>query len=299
MRRLIAFALQIALASAAFAAAPRVTFVRTIPPPHDLGQAEEVAILYAIGDNDRLADLLEMFVDRVNESNMLRIRDTTLGGRRFVSVGEHPDAATIDRLRKSEPADAYLGVKEFTCQSEERGGEGTAVDSSGNHVKRKHVFLDAICTARVDVISAPDLRRVSFFTIKGEGTSPRVESITDEERAIALNQAVRYASIDAAEHITPRRVRESITLDETAPAFADAAAMIEGARHEEARAVWTDALKKNRNSAALHYNLAAVCEALGDVTAAEKHYIEARRLGPTQQRYGDELHSFLRRNAKK
>jgi tetratricopeptide (TPR) repeat protein len=299
MRRLIAFGLQIALASAAFAGSPRVTFVRTIPPPDDLGQAEEVAILYAIGDNDRLAALLEMFVDRVNDSNMLRMRDTTLGGRRFVSLGEHPDAATIDKLRKSEPADAYLGVKEFTCRAEERGGEGTALDSSGNHIKRKHVFLDATCTARVDVITAPDLRRVSSFTVKGEGTSPRVESITDEERAIALNQAVRYAAIDAAEHITPRRVRESIPLDETAPAFADAAVMIDAARHEDARAIWTDALKKHRNSAALHYNLGAVCEALGDVAAAEKHYIEARRLGPAEQRYRDELHSFLRRNVKK
>jgi tetratricopeptide (TPR) repeat protein len=298
MRTVLALSLQLVVASTAMAAQPRISFARTIPAAHDLGQAEEVAILYAIGDNERLPDLLETFAERVNDSNLLRVRDTTLGGRRFTSLSERPDAATIEKLRRSEPADTYLGVKEFTCRSEERGGEGTTLDADRNKVKKRHVFLDAICTARFDVISGTDLRRVSSFTVKGEGTSPRVSEITDEERAIALRQATRYAAIDAAEHITPRRVRESIPLDETAPEFDHAMAMIDALRPEEARAIWTEALKKHRASAALHYNLAAVAEALGDVPAAEKHYVEARRLEPKHPRYREELRSFLRRNGK-
>lgn len=299
MRIPVALAVGLGFAAVALAAPPRITFNRTVPAPHDLGAAEEVAILYAIGDNERLGDLLEGFTDRVNESNVLRVRDTTLGGRRFTSIGERPDTATIDKIRRAEPADAYLGLKEFTCRTEERSGEGTTLDSAGNKVKKRHVFLDAICTARVDVISAKDLRRASSFAIKGEGTSPRVDTIGDEERNIALRQATRYAAINAAEHITPRQVRESIPLDESAPAFEEAMLMIAASRHEEARTIWITALRKHGASGALHYNLGAVAEALGDVEAAEKHYVEARRLAPEQPRYRDELRSFLRRNARR
>src|SRR6185436_18035772 len=174
MRIRLAIAVQLAFATALVAAPPRITFSRTIPAPHDLGAAEEVAILYAIGDNDHLGDLIEIFVDRVNDSQTLRVRDTTLGGRRYLSIGEKADSATIDKVHRAEPADAYLGVKEFSCRTEERSCEGTAIDASGNKAKKHHVFLDAICTARVDVLSASDLRRVSSFSIKGEGTSPRV-----------------------------------------------------------------------------------------------------------------------------
>jgi len=297
--RTFTLALQLLVASAVLAAPPRISFVRTIPAPHDLGSVEEAAILYAIGDNQLLADFLDSFTGRVNDSNVLRLRDTTLGGHRFTSIGEKPDAATIEKIRRAEPADVYLGVKEFTCRGDERTGEGTAVDSSGNKVKKHHVFLDAICTARVDVIAANDLRRISSFGVKGEGTSPRVDAITDEEREIATRQATRYAAIDAAEHITPRRVRESITLDEDAPAFEEGMTMIAASRHEDARAIWMGALKSNGKSAALHYNLGAVAEALGDVAEAEKHYIEARRLKPDHPRYRDELRSFLQRNGKK
>lgn len=298
MRILLAIALQLLAASAIFAAQPKITFARTIPPAHDLGQAEEVAILYAIGDNDRLGELLEIFTERVNESHALRLRDTTLGGRRFTAISERPDAATIEKLRRAEPADAYLGIKEFSCRTEQGAGEGTTLDANRQKVKRRHVFLDALCTARIDVISAVDLRRVASFTIKGEGTSPRVEELRDEERSVALRQATRYAAIDAAEHITPRRIRESILLDETAPEFEDAMAMINASRPEEARVIWTAGLKKHPKSAALHYNLGAVAEALGDVAAAEKHYGEARRLKPKEPRYRDELNSFMRRNGR-
>lgn len=295
MRTLIALALHLAAASTLFAAQPRITFARTIPAAQDLGHAEEVAILYAIGDSDRLPELLEIFTERVNESHILRLRDTTLGGRRFTSIAERPDTATIEKLRRAEPADAYLGLKEFTCRMEEGAGEGTALDSNRQKVKRRHVFVDALCTARIDVISAVDLRRVASFTIKGEGTSPRVDAIHDEERAVALRQATRYAAIDATERITPRRIRESILLDETAPEFEDGMEMIDASRPEEARVIWTAALNKHPKSAALHYNLAAVAEALGDVPTAEKHYGEARRLNPKESRYRDEHRSFLKR----
>jgi tetratricopeptide (TPR) repeat protein len=299
MRILVALAIPVALATAALAATPRVTFNRTVPAPHDLGPAEEVAILYGIGDNERLPDLLEIFVARVNDSNTLRARDTTLGGRRFLSLAERPDPATIEKIHRAEPADVYLGFKEFTCRSEDRSGEGTTLDASGNKVKRRHVFVEAVCTARVDVLSGKDLRKTSSFAIKGEGQSSRVDAIGSEERVAAVREAARYAAINAAEHLTPRRIRESVLLDETAPAFDEGLQMIEASRHDEALRIWTAALRRYGDSAALHYNLGAVAEALGERETAEKHYNEARRLAPDRSRYRDELRSFQRRNQKK
>ncbi len=105
-----------------------------------------------------------------------------------------------------------------------------------------------------------------------------MEFITEEEREDALTGAARHAAIDAAERITPRHVRESIALDESAPAFAEGMAMIEANRFAEARTIWQRAMQTQPRSAALRFNLAAICEALGDRRAAETNYNAARQL---------------------
>ena len=161
-------------------------------------------------------------------------------------------------------------------------------------MKQRLYLIDAVCGARIGVLSR-FLKPVSTFFAKGEGTSPRLESVTDEERENALRDAARYAAIDAAERITPRRVRESIMLDETAPAFAEGMAMIEAGRLADARAIWQRAMQTQARSAALRFNLAAVNEALGDRRAAELHYNAARQLAPAEPRYASELKLFMRR----
>jgi Flp pilus assembly protein TadD len=136
--------------------------------------------------------------------------------------------------------------------------------------------------------------RTTFF-VTGAGTSPRAEKATDEDRALAIERAVRHAASEAAHRMTPRRVRESIALDDTAPAFAEGMAMIDAGRFADARKIWEAALQTGATSAPLRYNLGAVCEALGDRRAAELHYNAARQLAPGQPRYADELKLFLRR----
>jgi tetratricopeptide (TPR) repeat protein len=258
MRRpLIALFLSI-LAPILFAASPRITFERVVPAPHDIGDAEEIAVVQAIGDSPKIETFVEIFVHQINRSGMLRARDAR------GSTG---------------PADVYLDVKAFTCSTTTREGEGSARDIDRNRVRRRHVWADAICTARIDVLS-PAMKRLSSFQVKGEGTSPRGDVVGSDEREIALEQAARYAAISAAERITPRRVRESIPLDETAPAFAEAMLLIEAERLADARAMWETTLKKQPRSAALHFNLGALCEALGDRRAAEQHYSAARKLAP-------------------
>src|SRR5262249_1027884 len=101
--------------------------------------------------------------------------------------------------------------------------------------------------------------------------------------------AARYAALNAAEMITPRVVKETIELEERAPSFEEGMAMIDANRLQDARAIWEVALQRNRNSAALNYNLAAVCEAAGDAASAKKYFQSAVRLAPNESRYRAEM----------
>lgn len=256
-------------------AAPRIMFDRVLPPPHDLRGAEDVALVQAIGDHPKIDSFVDHFLHQANRNTTLRVRDR--------------------RGAQRAGAEAQLAIKGFTCAFAEKTGEGSVYDVDGNRVKRKHVWVDARCGGRLDI----DVKghRSSFY-VSGEGTSPRVEEITGEEREIAAEQATRYAALDAAERLKPRRIRESIPLDETAPAFEEGNELIELDRFADARALWERTLRQQPRSAALHYNLGAVCEALGDAKAAEQHYRAAREIAPEEKRYSIELRLFTRRSQK-
>ncbi|HEX6098595.1 MAG TPA: tetratricopeptide repeat protein [Thermoanaerobaculia bacterium] len=261
------------LAPLALAGSPRIAFERVLPAAHDLGRNRDVAIVHAVSDTPRLETFIEHFVDQASHSGFHRIRDA-----RFTTG----------------PADVFLVIKIFKCESATREGEGSVRDHNGNRVKRLLQWEDAVCHARVDVMSREMKWRSSFYG-KGEGTSPRVEHLTDEERDVALAQAARYTAVDAAERITPRRVKEMIPLDETAPAFDEGMPLIDSGRLPEARAKWEAALRHHPRNAPLHFNLAALCEALGDRKAAQSHYSIARQLAPKEERYASELRLFERR----
>ena len=254
-------------------AASRITFERVLPAPHDLGAVQDVALVAVSGSEPQADVFVEHFLDHANRGGRISVRDA-----RFTPG----------------PAELHLAVKMFECATSDREGEGSVRDADGNRVKRRQTWVDAICTARIEVLSR-FMKRVSTFYAKGEGRSSRVDAAGEDERADALMDAARAAAADAAERITPRRVRESVILDESAPSFAEGMAMIESARMTRARAVWEEALRKQPKSAALHFNLGAVCEALGDVQAARLHYLAACELAPGEARYGDELKLFTRR----
>jgi Flp pilus assembly protein TadD len=273
MRRPAALLLALVAAPLLFAAPPRLAFDRILPAAHDLGRARDLALVHAVGNSEATDAFVENFVDQVNHSGFLHARDAR------DSTGA---------------ADAYLALQTFACETFNREGEGSTRDSAGNRVKRKQTWVDAVCTARVDVMSA-DMHRLSSFYGRGEGTSSRVEELSDDERQTAVRQAARYAAIDAAERITPRRVPEHVSLDESAPAFDDGMLHIESGRLSDARAAWESALRRHPRNAALHFNLAADCEALGDRKAARAHYTAANELAPKEERYASEMRLFARR----
>ena len=285
MRSGPALFLSLTITTLAFAAPPRVTYVRVIPAPQSLGDAQEVALVSALGDTLGVEVFVEHLVEQTDRSGTLRMQD----------VRDRTHVFVLDHLRKAVSADAFLAVRAFTCTSEDRLGEGSARDADGKRIPRRVMWVETRCTARVDALTAAGVR--FSFGIKGEGTSARSSAIDPDDREDALMHAARFAAIDAAEKITPRRVRETILLDDTAPSFDEAFAMIGNGNLNEARALWVGELRRKPSSAALHFNLGAICEALGDQQAAERHYHAAEKLAPKEKRYAAELRSFLRRTA--
>lgn len=272
MRRPAFVLIQLAFAALLHAASPRIVFDRTLPAAHDLGGAEDIAIVSS-GPADARQDLfIEAFIEHANRSGVLFVRDG----------------------RDSAMPQIHLSIPPLECQSSVQQGEGGVRDVDGNRVRRRHWWVDASCAARVDVLSKA-MKRQSTFAVRGDGRSSRVDRVTAEETEEAIAEAVRVAAVEAAKRITPRRVRESVLLDETAPAFDEGMAMIEARRLERARAMWEQALGTAPQSAALRFNLGALCEALGDRRAAERHYQAARQLAPKEPRYASELKLFALR----
>jgi hypothetical protein len=273
MRTFTAVLLHLAIAPLLLGASARITFERVVPAAHDLGPADDVAIVNAIGDDSRIDTFLDHLIFLTNRSRTLRMRDI-----RFTTG----------------PAEVHLDVKNFTCSTVDRESEASSRDPDGKRMKHKAFAVDAVCTARIGVLSHT-LKPLSSFEVKGEGSSPRVSVITDEERKHALDDAAHHAAAAASERITPRRIRESIALDETAPALEEALSLLDGDRFAEVRAMWEEAARKHPRSAPLQFNLAAVCEALGDRKAAETHYSAAKKLAPQETRYASELRLFMLR----
>ena len=278
-------------AGVALAVSPRISFTRTVAAAYDLAPAESLAVIYAIGDSNKVETFVERFVDLVSRAGALRIENVIENNHHLIV-----DEPSLRALRKAHPADAYLGVNRFACSGDEKSAEGSEHLESGERVKRMHHWIDATCSARVDVLNS-DGKKIFSYTVRGVGTSPRSISLTADERDIAYEQAARFAALIAADEITPRTQRETIELDDKAPSFDEGFAMIGSGRLVDARAIWQAAAMRHRDSAALFFDLAAVSEAIGDVGAARDYYQKAVQLSPKERRYTMELHLFHRRAA--
>lgn len=273
MRTLLLVLCSLAIAPLLSGAPPRIHFERVLPAAHDLGSVRELAVVASPAT--RRADVfVETFLEEV------------------IQTGAVPLAR--DARAATGPADVHLDVKTLTCGEEVREGEGSVRNAAGERVKERYFVVDAVCTARVDVLSRVMRYRSTFYG-RGAGSSPRVATVTPEAREHAILEAVRYAAKDAVQRITPRRVREAIVLEENAPAFESGMAMIEAGRLEAAREIWEAEVRQSPRSAALHFNLGALCEAMKDRRAAELHYTAARQLAPHETRYAAELKLFARR----
>ncbi len=279
--------------AAAPAEAARLVFERTVPARHDLGGAQDLLITFAIADNEKISTFLDVFIDQANRSDTLRVVDATR--IEHSTERSHRWRKAPKYVEQRSPADAFLRVQAFSCRTMDRSGERSAYDVDGNRIRKTQRWADAVCEAHVDAIAKRNGKKLAELTARGEGTSPRVDELTDGERDTALDQAARYAAVAAAEEIKPRRVRETILLIDDAPRFEQGMVMIDADRLEEARRIWEQAVPRNLNSAPLRFNLAAVCEALGDLKAADQNYAAAEVLAPKDSRYRYEHTLFRKR----
>src|SRR3954447_18445836 len=108
-------------AASLFAAAPRIGFVRSLPATYDLAPAERLALIYAIGDTDRVNDFVGDFTDEVARSGAYTTQNAAEGNHHLAL----DDAAALQLLRREHPADASLGVTAFTCRPTDRSAEGS------------------------------------------------------------------------------------------------------------------------------------------------------------------------------
>jgi tetratricopeptide (TPR) repeat protein len=275
----------------AHASPPRISFTRTLPAMRDLGPVERLSVIYAIGDSNKIEAFLDRFVDLVSRAGAVRIENAVENNHHLFF-----DKRSIAVLRRNHPADVYVGVNRFSCSGVEKSAEGSEHLENGERIKRLHHWIDATCSARIDVLGV-DGRKLFSYSVHADGTSPRMAVLTDDERDIAYEQAARFAAVIAADEITPRTLRETIELDENAPSFDVAFAMIGSERLTDARAIWLAAAARHQDSAALFFDLAAVSEAIGDVEGARGYFERAVRLSPKERRYGTEFRLFRRRNA--
>lgn len=287
MSRRLLLAATLLVTSPAFAA--RISFQRTMRAPHDLG-VDRAAVVFAIGDNDKVTMFVDEFVGYAGRSGTLRIENAVENNQHVAGFSE----AELRKLRKRYAADAYIGISLFSCAGAEHTGEVGDTNVNGQRIRTKVQWLDAVCSAKIDARRTDGKLIVTFMT-HGDGTSPRVAQLTDDDRDIAYAQAARFAAFSAAESVAPRTQRESIELDEHAPAFDDGIAMINSERFADARAIWEVALTRNQKSAALQYNLGAVCEALGDLRAAEGYYRNAAQMAPKEGLYRSGYNQFRKR----
>lgn len=266
--------------TAVAAAPPRISFQRVLAAPHNPSGAEDIAIVYAIGDNARIATFLDAFLDYGNRSGSLRMYDAVA-------------------LKRKVRADLHLRVNAFACRTGEQAGEGSYNDADGKRIRRTQYWATAECNSKIEVLRPDTAVTISSFRVIGEGTSSRSERVTDEEIGVALDEAARHAARAALEQIAPRHIRETIALDETAPAFIEGFAMVKAGRLSQTRRIWERALRKEPDSAPLRHNLAAVCEALDDLTCALDNFTHAQRLDTSSLNHKIELEMFRRRNGKR
>lgn len=280
-----------------FAAGPadaaRIVFERIVPAHTSLGGAQELLITYAISDNEKISTFLDTFVEQSTRSGVLRVVDVT--HIEHSQERSHRWRRVPKYVEQRTPADAFVRVETFSCTTATRAGEAGSYDYKGDRVRRRVRWIDAVCTAHLDIVSKKTNARIAELTVHGDGTSPRVDQVSAAEIDTAMEQAARFAAVSAAEEITPRRVRETIALAENAPEFARGMAEVDADNFGEARAIWENAERRHPDSAALEFNLGAVCEAMQDLDAAEKHYAAAARLAPGERRYHYELEMFRNR----
>jgi tetratricopeptide (TPR) repeat protein len=288
------------LALLAASCGPQVAITHTIPAPHNLGPVKTLVLVEAQGVEGRQNAFVDSLAARTREAGFYEWADARQGRHRLAELREGKRNERAERFRRKYPGDVYVAVELFGGRAHERSEvvkEKEKDDKGEEHeVRKTKYWWAAECEARVEMIDAGDGHELASFRVEGRHESYKTDSHHDYDQDSTEIAAARNAAYEAFRLFTPRRSKEAVDLDKKAPAAKEGIAAVENGRYDEARRLWEDALRTNPGSAGLHYNLGAVCEALGDRASARKHYKEAIRLDPSKKEYGEALDKLEQRS---
>ena len=261
---------------------PGVTLTRAVPAPYNLGSIRTIALVDARGEDDLVDRFVETLLREERSRGFYEVLDARSLGLRVSDVAR--DRRRADDLLGRVVADVYFEVRLWSCSVHERSKAYKEKQKDGTEVAKTKWWYEAECAASVEMVSRGG-RELASFEVTGTHESVKGEKTSSWQRESCLSSAVDEAAHLAVAQFTPRRVEESIGLEKDAPLAKEGIALVEEGRTAEARTLWEGALAANGGNAGLHYNLGAVCEALGDVDAARKEYREAIRLAPGKEEY--------------
>lgn len=269
------------------ACGPGVTLTRTVPAPYNLGPVKKVAIVDVRGSSDHEQErFLTEILYESSRRGFYQVVDARPYGVRIADLRE-PSRST-EKLRRDVNADVYLEARLYGCRSRLNSEVVKEKDKEGNKVSRTKYWYRAECGASLTLVDAKG-RDVASFEVEGDESSYKSDEPESYKEEITLNEAIDEAGQHAVSQFTPRTVTEDIRLEKDAPLAKEGIQEIEAGRYTQARVLWEGALKTSAGSAALQYNLGAVCEALGDTRAARRYYEEAIQLASGNEKYREAL----------
>ena len=275
--------------------APKVTFTRRVPAPHNLGPLTRLGLVELSGENAHTFS--HNFKQAVAADGVFEMTDATSERSSLSKLVRNDKPAK--EFRKAYPADVYLGVNISRCFTYPVSRVHREKQKDKSYVTKTYYRVTSSCNAVVRLIDGRDGRELTSYPVSSNRKSAESLQIYGYEAATVEAAALRALVNDVRAGFTPRSEEESIVLDKNAPKFKVAMQQIKNRKIENARKLWEDTLAAGEESAALHYNLAAVCEALGDATSAREHYNDATKLDSASKQYREELSRFEAREKQK
>jgi len=274
--------------------APKVTFTRRIPAPHNLGPLQNLTLVEIRGGD--VADFSRHFKTRVVDDAVFTLTDATAAGVPLTRL-TGDDKAAKD-FRKEHPADAYLGVNLGGCPSTLQSQAREEKQKDKSKVMRTYYWYTANCSATGRLIDGSG-RELALFSVTSDSKSAESQKMYGFEAGATERSALQELVGKVSAKFTPRLDKESVVLDKKAPQFKAAMEKIKASQLTEARQILEAALASNSRSGPLNFNLAAVAEALGDADAARTYYTDAMNLSPSEKRFSMELAKFEQRERDK
>lgn len=270
---------------------PKVKFAHVTPAPYHMpGVAKIVVAQYSTWDPLGSESMMQSVIWRAKEQQ-IEVIDGTDQRVRFADLRSGGDAG--EKFRNAKPADAYMSIDVRNCDSR-INSEIVTKKKKGGDEKVTEYWGVATCSADFRIIDGADGRELAAFSVVGDGTSTRSETRASYLESTALSYAISEAANEAVAKFAPRHHQVSIGLEKSAPAFKEGFERVKRNQLEEARKIWEAALDANAGSAPLHFNLAAVDEALGDHEAAGERFRKAAELS-AEKKYQRGLRDFEER----